>query len=317
LTSDGVRGLRVLVTGGHGFLGRFVRRDLAAAGAREVLAPSHGELELRDPSEVVRAFCRLRPDVVVHLAARVGGIGANQRSPGTFWRDNTLMGAAVIDGSRAAGCRRLVVLGTVCAYPKFTEVPFQEQDLWKGFPEETNAPYGVAKRALQTGLEGYRQEFGLASAYLLPANLYGPGDNFDLESSHVIPAMIRKCEEARLAGVDEVVVWGTGRPSREFLYVEDCSEAITLAAGSIDDPEPMNLGNGREVPMEELAHAVAAAVGYRGRFRWDPARPDGQPRRSLSTERAAARMGWRARTPLEEGLRRTVAWYRTERVAPA
>ncbi len=318
MTTPGLAKARVFVTGGHGFLGRFVESRLRDAGVAEVTRPTHAELELREVDAVVRAVSAAKSDVVIHLAARVGGIGANQKSPGTFWRDNTLMGAAVLEGARVAAVRRLVVVGTVCAYPKFTPVPFREEDLWSGFPEETNSAYGVAKRALQTGLVAYRQEFGLPSAYLLPANLYGPGDDFDLESSHVIPAMVRKCEEARVANRPSVDLWGTGSPSREFLYVEDCAEGIVTAAASIDDPEPINLGTGREVPMRELAALVARAVGFRGEFRWDPKRPDGQPRRSLDTSRAATRMGWRAKTSLEEGLAKTVAWYRASReTAPA
>jgi GDP-L-fucose synthase len=315
VSAPALAGLRVLVTGGHGFLGRVVRRRLAEAGAT-VVAPTHAEVELRDVDAVVAAFVRERPDVVVHLAARVGGIGANQRSPGTFWRDNTLMGAAVLEGARVARARRLVILGTVCAYPKHTPVPFREADLWNGFPEETNSPYGVAKRALATGLAAYRQEFGLAGAYLLPANLYGPGDNFDLETSHVIPAMIRKCEEARRTGAKSVELWGTGTPSREFLYVEDCAEAIVLAAASVDDPEPMNLGTGREITMKDLALLVARTVGWEGELRWNPDRPDGQPRRSLDTSAALRRMGWRARTSLEEGLGLTVEDWRKTLATP-
>jgi GDP-L-fucose synthase len=317
VSEPGLRGARVFVTGGQGFLGRFVRERLEAAGAAAVVAPTHAEVELRDVDAVVRAVSGAKADVVIHLAARVGGIGANQRSPGTFWRDNTLMGAAILEAARVAAARRVVVVGTVCAYPKFTRVPFREDDLWSGFPEETNAPYGVAKRALQTGLAAYRQEFGLAGAYLLPANLYGPGDNFDLESSHVISAMIRRCEEARLRGEGTVDLWGTGAPSREFLYVEDCADGVVTAAASVDDPEPINLGTGREVVIEDLARLVATAVGYAGGFRWDPSRPDGQPRRSLDTSRALERMGWRARTSLEDGLAKTVAWYRAHRAEAA
>jgi GDP-L-fucose synthase len=305
----GVLGLRVLVTGGHGFLGRHVLRRLDEASAAEVLRPAHAELELRSPDAVTEAFVAARPDVVIHLAARVGGIGANERHPGTFWRDNTLMGVNVIEACRVAGVGRLVVVGTVCAYPKHTPVPFREEDLWAGFPEETNAPYGVAKRALSTGMAAYRQEFGLAGAYLLPANLYGPADDFDLESSHVIPAMIRKCVEARRAGRPSVTLWGTGAPSREFLYADDCAEAIVLAAGRVDDPAPLNLGTGREVRMRDLARLVAEATGFTGTFEWDATRPDGQPRRALDTSRARERLGWEAQTPLEEGLRLTAAWY--------
>jgi GDP-L-fucose synthase len=303
-------GARVLVTGAHGFLGRFVCERLAAADVEMILAPTEEELDLRDPAAVEGAFGELEPDVVIHLAARVGGIGANQKHPGTYWRDNTLMGVNVIEGARQAGARRCVVVGTVCAYPKFTPVPFREDDLWAGYPEETNAPYGVAKRSLAVGLDAYQREFGLAGAFLMPANLYGPGDNFDLESSHVIPAMIRKCEEARVAGRDAVELWGTGEPSREFLYVEDCAEAIVLAAGRLDDPVPVNLGTGREIRMRDLAALIATATDFEGEFVWNADRPDGQPRRALDTSRAAEVLGWRAATALEDGLAKTVAWFR-------
>ncbi len=305
-----LRGAVVLVTGGHGFLGWFLHERLKSEDVETIIAPTHAELELRDPRQVTSFLENVEPDVIIHLAARVGGIGANQKHPGTFWRDNTLMGVNVIEGARACGAGRLIVLGTVCAYPKFTEVPFQESDLWNGFPEETNAPYGVAKRALATGMQAYRDEFGLAGAFLLPANLFGPRDNFDLETSHVIPAMIRKCEEARVAGASEVELWGTGTPSREFLYAEDCADAIAVAAGTRDDPAPINIGTGREVPMNELARLIAAATGFEGDFVWNADRPDGQPRRSLDTSLAEREMGWRASTSLEEGLRKTVAWFR-------
>jgi len=308
-TSD-LRGAVVLVTGGHGFLGWFLHERLKREQVGTIVSPTHAELELRDPRDVDAFFESAKPDVVIHLAARVGGIGANQKHPGTFWRDNTLMGVNVIEGARVCGASRLVVVGTVCAYPKFTEVPFKESDLWSGFPEETNAPYGVAKRALATGMQAYRDEFGLAGAYLLPANLYGPRDNFDLETSHVIPAMVRKCEEARVVGAQTVELWGTGAPSREFLYVEDCADAIAVAAGMRDDPDPLNIGTGREVPMRELANLIAEATGFEGEFVWNAERPDGQPRRSLDTSRAADEMSWRASTSLEEGLRKTVAWFR-------
>jgi GDP-L-fucose synthase len=314
--SGSLAGATVFVTGGAGFLGRVVCRRLAEAGAAKVLAPPHAELDLRSAGAVETAFCAARPDVVVHLAARVGGIGANQRRPGTFFRDNLLMGVNVLEAARAAVVKRLVVVGTVCAYPKFTPVPFRETSLWDGFPEETNAPYGVAKRALQTGMEAYRQEFGLSGAYLLPANLYGPHDDFDLETSHVIPAMLRKCEDARVAGAAEVTLWGTGTPTREFLFVEDCAEALVLAAGRIDDPTPINLGTGREVSMKQLADLVAKAVGYTGTFRWDPARPDGQPRRALDVTRAKERLDWTARTSLEDGLAQTIAWFRSGETKP-
>ena len=310
MSSADLAGQRVWVTGGHGFLGKRVLERLMALGA-EVVAPPHAELELRDPAAVNAFAQREGPDVVVHLAARVGGIGANQVHPGTFWRDNTLMGVNVLEAARLGGAKRVVIVGTVCAYPKFTAVPFREDDLWSGFPEETNAPYGVAKRALATGLQAYRDEFGLGGAYLLPANLYGPEDDFDLQTSHVIPALIRKFVEAQEAGAAEVPAWGTGSASREFLYVEDCAEAIVLAAATCDDPEPINLGTGAETTIGDLAETIGRLVGFEGRIAWDPTKPDGQPRRSLDTRRGAQRLGWRASTSLEEGLCRTVAWYRT------
>lgn len=313
MASARIRSSRVLVTGGHGFVGRVVCRLLEEAGAAEVIAPTHAELELRDGGAVNEAFARRSPAIVIHLAAHVGGIGANQASPGSFWRDNLLMGVNVLEAARRAEVARLVVAGTVCAYPKFTDVPFREENLFSGYPEETNAPYGVAKRALAVGMDAYRREFGLAGAFLLPANLYGPHDDFDLETSHVIPAMIRKCVEAVADGRDTVGLWGTGAPSREFLYVDDCAEALVSAADRVDDPAPCNLGTGREVTMRELADLVATATGFTGTFEWDSARPDGQPRRCLDTTRAKERFGWEARTPLEEGLARTAAWYRDNR----
>lgn len=308
-----LEGKRVLVTGGHGFLGGHVLTRLAVERCAQVLAPPRQRLNLLESATVAAAFREARPDIVLHLAANVGGIGANQRRPGTFWHDNLLMGVNVLEAARLSGVRRLVVVGTVCAYPKVTPVPFHEQDLWAGYPEETNAPYGVAKRALAVGMDAYRREFGLNGAFLLPANLYGPGDHFDLESSHVIPAMIRKCVEAVESGVEEVVLWGTGTPSREFLYVEDAAEAVVRAASVINDPAPMNLGTGQEITMRDLAVRVAGATGFGGRFRWDASRPDGQPRRGLDTTEATRRMGWTAATPLAAGLRATVDWYRKHR----
>jgi GDP-L-fucose synthase len=306
-------GRRVLVTGGAGFLGQAVLARLAREGCAAVDAPRHEDVDLRDAVAAERRFLGSRPDVVIHLAARVGGIGANQRHPAVFWRDNLQMGVNVLEASRLAEVGRLVVVGTVCAYPKHTPVPFREAELWNGYPEETNAPYGVAKRALAVGLDAYRREFGLRSAFLLPANLYGPGDDFDPETSHVIAAMIRKCVEAVDAGSPAVRLWGTGAPTREFLFVRDAAEGVVRAAAAIDDPAPMNLGTGREVAMRDLARLVAAAAGFSGRFEWDPSRPDGQPRRALDVSAAASRLGWSAATSLEEGLRETVAWYRAHR----
>ena len=313
----GLEGLRVLVTGGQGFLGRHVLARLVSERCEAVASPSRATLDLRKPEAVFSAFEEVRPHVVIHLAARVGGIGANQKHPGTFWHDNIVMGANVLEAARLAGVRRLVVVGTVCAYPKHTPVPFRETDLWNGYPEETNAPYGVAKRALATGMDAYRREFGLGGAFLLPANLYGPGDNFDFETSHVIPAMVRKCVEAIDTGASVVTLWGTGRPSREFLHVKDAADAVVRAAAVIDEPSPMNLGTGREVTMKELAALVAKTTGFRGSLAWDPSRPDGQLRRSLDTGEAQRRIGWKASTSLEDGLRETVDWYRSARTMGA
>jgi GDP-L-fucose synthase len=310
---NGLRGRRVLVTGGAGFLGGHVLERLAKEAPSETLIPSREALDLREPGSTATAFLASRPDVVIHLAAHVGGIGAIERHPATSWHENLLMGLNVLEASRRAGVRRVVLVGTVCSYPKHTPVPFREGDLWNGYPEETNAPYGVAKRALASGLDAYRREFGLAGCYLLPANLYGPRDDFDLETSHVVPAMIRKCVDAVEGGHAEVLLWGTGTPSREFLHVRDAADAVVRAAASIDDPAPMNLGTGREVKVSDLAELVRAATGFAGRFRWDPSRPDGQPRRSLGTSEAVRRLGWTATTSLEDGLRETVRWYREHR----
>lgn len=310
---QGLARARVLVTGGHGFLGGHVLERLGLEGCAAILAPRPADLDLREPGATRTAFLDARPDVVVHLAARVGGIGANQRHPGTFWHDNLLMGVNVLEAARRAGVGRVVVVGTVCAYPERTPVPFREADLWAGYPEETNAPYGVAKRSLAVGLDAYRREFGLAGAFLLPANLYGPGDDFDLETSHVVPAMIRKCVEAAEAGAATVPLWGTGAPTREFLHVRDAADAVVRAAATVDDPAPMNLGTGVEVSMRDLAAAVARATGFRGAFAWDASRPDGQPRRSLDVSQARRRLGWVAATPLEQGLAETVRWYRRVR----
>lgn len=302
-------GRRVWVTGGRGFLGGVVVRRLAEAGA-DVLAPARADLDLLDAPAVLAFAKDAQPQVVIHLAAHVGGIGANARHPGTFWRDNLWMGVNVLEAARLGGAARTVVVGTVCAYPKFTPVPFREDDLWSGHPEETNAPYGIAKRALATGLEAYRDEFGMAGAYLLPANLYGPRDDFDLETSHVIPALIRKVVEAQAAGQDQITAWGSGRASREFLYVDDCAAAVVTAAARHDDPQPINIGTGREITIRALAELIATTAGFQGSIVWDEGKPDGQPRRALDTTRAVQRLGWRAATSLEQGLATTIEWYR-------
>jgi GDP-L-fucose synthase len=286
---------------------------LATERCADVVAPTRTDVDLRDAGRTSACFREARPDVVVHLAARVGGIGANERLPGTFWRDNLLMGVNVLEACRVAAVGRLVVVGTVCSYPKHTPVPFREADLWSGFPEETNAPYGVAKRALATGMDAYRREFGLAGAFLLPANLYGPGDDFDDATSHVIAATVRKCVEAVESGRTEISMWGTGAATREFLFVDDAADAVARAAASIDDPAPMNLGTGREISIRDLAVLIGRATGFTGRFAWDPRRPDGQPRRALDTSEALRRLGWVATTALEDGLAATVRGYREAR----
>ncbi len=303
----------VLVTGGAGFLGTHVLRKIQAHGSPAVIVPRSREFDLRDKAAIIRLFEQTRPDLVIHLAAVVGGIGANRQHPGQFFYDNAIMGLQLLEQARFFSIEKVVVLGTVCAYPKFTPVPFREADLWNGYPEETNAPYGLAKKMLLAQAQAYRQEYGLNAIYLLPVNLYGPGDNFDPESSHVIPALIRKCLEAVEGGQDEVVVWGTGQASREFLYVEDAAEAIVLASEHYDEPEPVNLGSGREISIKELVELIAELTGFRGRLMWDTTKPDGQPRRCLDTSRAEQAFGFRARTDFREGLQRTIAWYQQHR----
>jgi len=304
---------RVMVTGGHGFLGRALLARLGTAGATDVLAPSRRELDLLDRDHVCRFLDEHKPDVIIHAAAVVGGIGANLNHPGRFFFENALMGIQLIESARQAGVGKLICIGTVCAYPKFTDIPFREDDLWKGYPEETNAPYGLAKKMLLVQLQAYRQEYGFNGIFLLPANLYGPGDNFDPSSSHVIPAMIRKFIEATERRDGFVELWGDGSPTREFLYVDDAAEGIVRASESYDAPEPVNLGTHEEISMRHLALLVAEECGFQGDIRWDTTKPGGQPRRQLDTQRARAAFGFRARTPFSEGLRRTIAWYRTSR----
>ena len=303
---------RFLVTGGAGFLGSHVVRALAARGAAHVGIVRSAGQDLRTREGCESALELHRPDIVIHLAATVGGIGANAARPGTFFRDNALMGLQLVDACRAARVGKIVVAGTVCAYPKHARVPFREDELWDGYPEETNAPYGVAKRALLVMLDAYQREFGLPSAFLLPANLYGMGDNFDLESSHVIPAIVRKMQEARTAGASEVSLWGDGSPTREFLHVRDAAEAFCLAAERMDEPLPINIGTGREVSIAELAELIRQRVGFEGRIAWDSTRPNGQPRRALDVSRGAELLGFEARVSLEEGLTELVDWYGTK-----
>lgn len=303
---------RIVVTGGAGFLGQHLQRALRDAGARAdgILVPLIEEYDLTQESEVVRMYDRMQPTVVLHLAAQVGGIGANRENPGRFFYANLAMGLHLIEHARRRGLKKFVQLGTVCAYPKFTPVPFSEDALWNGYPEETNAPYGIAKKALLVMLQAYRQQYDFPGIFLLPVNLYGPGDNFDLQSSHVIPALIRKFVEAQQRGDRQVVVWGTGAASREFLYVEDCARGIVLAAERFDGAEPVNLGSGFEITIRDLATKIQGLVGFEGELVWDTSKPDGQPRRCLNTERAARRFGFRAEVGFDEGLRRTIAWYR-------
>jgi GDP-L-fucose synthase len=302
------RGRRVLVTGGSGFLGSHVVERLRACGA-EPFVPRRAQFDLTRQADVERVYEAARPQIVMHLAAEVGGIGANRAAPGRFFYANAMMGVAMIEQARVAGVEKFVQIGTVCAYPKFTPVPFREEDLWAGYPEETNAPYGIAKKALLVQLAAYREQYGLNGIYLLPTNLYGPRDNFDPATSHVIPALIRRMAEAGRDGAPELPVWGTGQASREFLYVDDAARAILLAAEHYDGVEPVNVGIGNEIRIRELAGLIAALVGFEGRLAFDPTQPDGQPRRSLDTSRALRLFGFRARVPMDEGLRRTVEWY--------
>ena len=303
---------RVLVTGGAGFLGSFVVEKLRARGCREVFVPRSRDYDLVDLQAVRRLLHDSRPDLIIHLAARVGGILANQRNPGLFFHDNLLMGVQLLDEARCFGVKKLVATATICAYPKHTPVPFREDDLWNGYPEETNAPYGLAKKMLLVQSQAYRAQYGFASSVLFPVNLYGPRDNFDLESSHVIPALIRKIAHAIADGQQTVTLWGDGSPTREFLYVEDCAEGILLACERFDDSQPVNLGSGHEVSIAVLADKIAGLMGYAGRFVYDTSRPNGQPRRALDCSRAAELFGFRATTSLDEGLRRTIDYFRRE-----
>jgi len=307
-------GLRVVVTGGAGFLGSHLVECLRPQGCAEIVVPRSRDYDLVKAQAVQRLFRDARPDIVIHLAARVGGIEANRRNPGRFFYENLMMGAQLMEEARLAGVRKFVAIGTICAYPKFTPVPFKEDDLWNGYPEETNAPYGMAKKMLLVQAQAYREQFGFPAITLLPVNLYGPRDNFDLETSHVIPAMIRKFVEARRAGQSEVVLWGSGKPTREFLFVRDAAQGILLATERYSDQAPVNLGAGFEISIADLATLIAKGTRYNGRLVWDASRPDGQPRRCLDVSRAEKEFGFRATTPFEEGLRETIAWYEASTV---
>ena len=297
---------RVTVTGGAGFLGSVICDKLRQRGCTQISVPRQVDYDLTEEANVVRMYDDFQPDVVIHLAAEVGGIGANRDHPGRFFYANMAMGMNLIEHGRRRGIKKFLQTGTVCAYPKFTPVPFREADLWNGFPEETNAPYGVAKKALFVMLDGYKREYGLNSAVVVPVNLYGPGDNFDLHTSHVIPALVRKCCEAVDRGDDKIVCWGTGSASREFLYVEDAAEGVIAAAEKMDDPTPINLGTGNEITIKNLVELIARLCGFAGKIEWDTTKPDGQPRRCLDVSRAKQLLGWEAKVDFEQGLRKTI-----------
>lgn len=300
---------RVVVTGGAGFLGSFVVEKLREVGCTQLFVPRSREYDLREKESIARLLQGTRPHIIIHLAAVVGGIGANRRHPGKFFYDNAIMGIQLIEMARRLNVEKFVCIGTVCSYPKHTPVPFKEEELWNGYPEETNAPYGLAKKMLLVQLQAYRQEYGFHGIYLIPVNLYGPRDNFDLETSHVIPALIRKCVEARRHKEARVVAWGTGKVTREFLYVEDAAEAIVLAAERYDAPEPINLGSGEEIRIQDLATLIAELTGFTGEIVWDPGQPDGQPRRCLDITRAFQAFDWKAKTDLRTGLAKTIQWF--------
>jgi len=306
---------RVVVTGGAGFLGQYVLQGLRGRGCRNVLVPTIERYDLVKLADIQRMYDDMRPDVVIHLAAVVGGIGANREHPGEFFYKNLMMGVQLIEEARLRGIEKFVAIGTVCAYPKFAPVPFKEEDLWNGYPEETNAPYGLAKKILLVQSQAYRQQYGFNSIFLLPVNLYGPGDNFDPASSHVIPSLIKKCVDAVESGTQHIECWGTGSASREFIYVSDAAEGILLATEKYDSAEPVNIGAGFEIAISDLARLIAKLTGFTGQIRWDTTKPDGQPRRCLDTSRAKRLFGFEARMPLEDGLRATIDWYRSLRKA--
>ncbi len=300
---------RIMVTGGTGFLGQHLLTRLRKIGCQNVFVPIHCDYDLMHVDVIDRLFDDQSPEVLIHLAAVVGGIGANRTNPGKFFYENAFMGIQLIDAARRRGIEKIVVLGTICSYPKFTPVPFREEDLWNGYPEETNAPYGLAKKMMLVQCQAYREQYGMNAIFLLPVNLYGPGDNFDLESSHVIPALIRKCVEAVKEGREEIVLWGDGSPTREFLYVEDAAEGIVLATNHYDGGAPVNLGSGLEISIRDLATMISKETGFSGRVRWDESKPNGQPRRCLDVSRAEQAFGFRSKTSFEVGLRKTIEWY--------
>ena len=301
---------RVVVTGGAGFLGKYVIEGLEKRGRKNILVPKIEDYDLVNISDIVRMYEGMQPDIVIHLAAVVGGIGANREHPGEFFYKNLMMGVQLIEQGRIHNIEKFVAIGTVCAYPKFTPVPFKEDDLWDGYPEETNAPYGLAKKMLLVQSQAYRAEYGFNSIFLLPVNLYGPGDNFDPKSSHVIPALIKKCVDAIDSSADHIDCWGTGKVSREFIYAADAAEGILLATEHYNGPEPVNIGAGFEITIKDLAEKIAELTGFRGKIRWDSSKPDGQPRRFLDTSRAKELFGFEAKTDFDEGLKATIDWYK-------
>ncbi len=310
--TNSLSGKRICVTGGGGFLGQRVVAELRARGHRDVFVVRRRDYDLVIADDCERLFLDARPQILIHLAGVVGGIGANRENPGRFFYENTMMGVQLIEGARLHGVEKFVQVGTICSYPKFTPVPFKEEELWNGYPEETNAPYGIAKKTLLVQLQAYRDQYGLNGIYLLPVNLYGPGDNFDPGSSHVIPALIKKCVDAVRKGDSTIEVWGTGEPTREFLYVDDAAEAIVLAAEKYDGREPINLGSGKEINIKELVQVIASETGFTGEIIWNSTKPDGQPRRVLNVSRAGELLGFRARTDFINGLRLTVEWYQAQ-----
>jgi GDP-L-fucose synthase len=306
------RDASIVVTGGAGFLGTAVVRTLRERGCRNIFIPRIEEYDLRQEGDIRRMYSQARPEVVIHLAAVVGGIGANRDNPGRFFYDNAIMGIQLMEIGRQTGVKKMVVIGTICAYPKFATVPFREDDLWSGYPEETNAPYGLAKKMLLVQSQAYRDQYGFNSIFLLPVNLYGPRDNFDPSSSHVIPALIKKCVDAKREGAKEIVVWGDGSATREFIYVDDAAEGIVTATEKYDGADPVNIGAGFEISIKDLVHLIARLTGFQGSIVWDTTKPNGQPRRMLDTARARERFGFVAKTGFEEGLRKTIEWYERE-----
>lgn len=307
---------KVMVTGGAGFLGSYVVQKLRDRGVQDIFVPREEEYNLTDSTAIKAALAHSKPDIIIHLAARVGGIGANKENPGSFFYDNLMMGVELMEQARQNNVEKFVALGTICCYPKFTPTPFKEESLWDGYPEETNAPYGLAKKMLLVQSQAYRQQYGFNSIFLMPVNLYGPRDNFDPQLSHVIPALIRKCVEAKRDGLSEITVWGSGSPTREFLYVEDCAEAIIRATEEYNSSEPVNIGNGNEISIRDLAELIARLTGFEGTLKWDATKPDGQPRRQLDVTRAKQSFGFTARTDFETGLSRTIRWYQQQVLQP-